>query len=232
MNDVHHLRPASQRFTRLLTTLFFLSLPLATSAENPSGIQPLRTFQASNIYSRLKEESIRPLFTAQEKEIFLRELENSPPNWNQMHDSSGQEHGEKLFALNRQRDEFRKEHPLLNQRIAFFWDGILWQFDDNNQGYKVVIGPAPTQTTWGIVRFKPIGLPNEMVSKAPPHLIQIIQNKIEQGQGAEICVLFTGNLIQWESIIYTFSHDEREQGMIMPVVQIDGVQYYSSCSNN
>mgnify|MGYP001268088496 FL=1 len=142
-----------------------------------------------------------------------------------MHDPAGQEYGARLFDLNRQRDELRKEHPLLNQRIAFFWDGILREFDDEHQGYHVVIGPAPTQTTWGLVRFKPIGYPNEMVSKPPPHLLEAIQNGIDQGQSTEIRILFTGTLIPWESIIYAFSHDGSKQGMIMPVVQIDQVQY-------
>jgi hypothetical protein len=213
-------------------TFFFLSLPLTTSAESFSGIQPLRYLQAQKIYSFLKEKSIRPLLTPQEKEDFLRELENAPPDWNQMHDLPSQEYGARLFDLNRQRDELRKEHPLLYQRLAFFWDGILIEFDDEHQGYKVVIGPAPTQTTWGIVRFKPIGFPNEMVSKPPPRLLQVIQNRIGQGQAEEIRVLFTGTLIQWESIIYAFSHDGLQQGMVMPVVQVDGVQYFSQNQQN
>ena len=64
-----------------------------------------------------------------------------------------------------------------------------------------------------------------MVSKPPPHLLEAIQNEIDQDQSTEIRVLFTGTLIPWESIIYTFSHDRSEQGMIMPVVKIDQVQY-------
>ena len=206
-------------------SFIFLSLPLTVLAKPLSGIQPLNYLQASQIYSLLKKESIRPLLTAQEQEIFLRELENTPPDWSKMHDPVGQEYGARLFVLNRQRDELREEHPLLNQRIAFFWGGILREFDEKRQGYKVVIGPNPTQTTWGIVRFKPIGFPNEMVSKPPPHLLEAIQNGIDQGQSTEIRILFTGTLIPWESIIYAFSHDGSKQGMIMPVVQIDQVQY-------
>ena len=232
MNDTHYLHLTCHRIFCFFMAFIFLSPSLTTSSELLSGIKPLSYLQDSKIYLLLKEESIRPLLTAEEQETFLRELENVPPNWNQMHDPPGQEYGARLFDLNRQRDELREEHPLLNQRIAFFWDGILREFDDNIQGFKVVIGPAPTQTTWGIVRFKPIGFPNEMISKPPPNLLQVIQNRIEQGQATEICVLFTGTLIQWESIIYAFSHDGLEQGMIMPVVQIDGVQYFSRCPQN
>ena len=123
--------------------------------------------------------------------------------------------------------DFGAKHPLLNQRIAFFWDGILREFDGKHQGHKVVIGPDTTQTSWGIVRFKPISFPNEMISKPSPKFLQDIQNGIIQGKTIEIRILFTGTLIPWESIIYAFSHDELEQGIIMPVIKIDGVQYLS-----
>ncbi len=226
MNDTHYLHLTCHRIFCFFMAFIFLSPSLTTSSELFSGIKPLSSLQDSKIYLLLKEESIRPLLTAEEQETFLRELENVPPNWNQMHDPPGQEHGARLFALNRQRDELREEHPLLNQRLAFFWDGILREFDGKHQGYKVVIGPNATQTTWGIVRFKPIGFPNEMVSKPSPRLLQAIQNRIDQGLATEIRVLFTGKLIPWESIIYTFSHDGVESGMIMPVIQIDGIQYF------
>ena len=226
MNNVHSLHLT--HYTRsLLIAFIFLSLPLTTSSEPLSGIQPLRYLDTSQIYSLLKRESIRPLLTAQEQEAFLIELENVPPNWDKMHDPPEQEHGTRLFELNRKRDTIREKHPLLNQRIAFFWDGILREFDGKHQGHKVVIGPDTTQTSWGIVRFKPIDFPNEMISKPSPKFLQAIQNGLIQGQTTEIRVLFTGTLIPWESIIYAFSHDELEQGIIMPVIKIDGVQYLS-----
>ena len=59
------------------------------------------------------------------------------------------------------------------------------------------------------------------------NLLKVIKNGIDQGQATEIRVLFIGTLVQWESIIYAFSHDGLEQGMIMPVVQIDDVHYLS-----
>ena len=226
MNNDHCLH-LTHYTSSLFIAFIFLSLPLTTSSETLSGIQPLRYLDTSQIYSLLKRESIRPLLTAQEQEAFLIELESVPPNWDKMHDQPGQEHGTRLFELNRQRDAIREKHPLLNQRIAFFWDGILREFDGKHQGHKVVIGPDTTQTSWGIVRFKPIGFPNEMISKPPPFLLQIIQNGLDQGKATEILVLFTGTLIQWESIIYAFSHDGLEQGMIMPVVQIDGIRYFA-----
>ncbi len=88
------------------------------------------------------------------------------------------------------------------------------------------MGPEFTQTTWGLVRFKPLQLPNEMVAVPSPVLLRSLQERIERGEPREIGILFTGTLLPWESIIYAFSHDGLEQGMVMPVVQIDGVRYF------
>ena len=87
MNNVHSLHLT--HYTRsLLIAFIFLSLPLTTSSEPLSGIQPLRHLNTSQIYSLLKRESIRPLLTAQEQEAFLIELESIPPNWDKTPDES------------------------------------------------------------------------------------------------------------------------------------------------
>ncbi|MDT7041024.1 hypothetical protein [Candidatus Nitronereus thalassa] len=186
----------------------------------------MHELQGTDAHSLIKDLSIRPLLTATEQESFLFELEQQPPPWDQLHDPPGEEHGARLFDLNRHRDDLREGNPLLNQRIAFVWSGFLHEFHEKHNGYKVVIGPHPTQTRWGIVRFKPTGLPNEMVTIPSPLLAPVIKEHIAKGHPPEIGILFTGTLIPWESIIYGFSHDGLEQGMIMPVVQIEAVQYF------
>jgi len=201
-------------------------LPLMAQAESPSGIQPLQPLNGSKVHALITDPSVRALLTAQEQEAFLIDLEKQPPEWDQLHDPPGDEHGARLFDLNRKRDDVREGHPLLNQRIAFVWSGILHEYDEGHQGYKVVMGPHPTQTTWGIVRFKPTGLPNAMVALPPPSLLHSLKTTIGEGKPLEISILFTGTLIPWESIIYGFSHDGLEQGMVMPVVQIDGVKFF------
>jgi len=205
---------------------FLIELPLLAKAEPPSGIQPLQQLHGSDVHSLLTDSSVRPLLTAQEQEAFLSELEKHPPQWDQLHDPPGEEQGTRLFDLNRQRDDLREGHPLLTQRIAFVWSGILREYHESLKGYKVVMGPNPTQTIWGIVRFKPTGLPNEMVAIPSPSLLHALHSQIGDGKPLEIGILFTGTLIPWESIIYGFSHDGLEQGMVMPVVQIDRVQYF------
>jgi hypothetical protein len=206
--------------------VFFLLSPPLIRAEPPSGVQPLHQLNKTNAHTLIKDSSVRPLLTASEQEAFLFELEQEPPQWKQLHDPPGDEHGARLFVLNRHRDEVREGHPLLNQSIAFVWSGLLHEYHDTHNGFKVVMGPRPTQTRWGIVRFKPTGLPNEMVAIPSPALVTYINERIAQGKPPEIGILFTGTLIPWESIIYGFSHDGLEQGMIMPVVHIEGVSYF------
>jgi len=219
-------RPGGHKFF-LWAVLGVLSWhPLLAQAEIPSGIQPLQQLRESNVHSLITDTSVRPLLTAQEQEAFLIELEKQPPKWDQLHDPRGDEHGARLFNLNRLRDDLREQNPLLKQRVAFVWSGILHEYHDGHQGFKVVMGPNPTQTTWGIVRFKPTGLPHEMVAVPPPSLLHSLKTQIDEGKPLEIGIFFTGTLIPWESIIYGFSHDGLEQGMVMPVVQIDGVQYF------
>lgn len=215
----------SNRLPGQLIGFICLLLPVVAHAETASGIQPLHQLHESQMYSLIQNDSIRPLVTADEQIMFLKELERSPPNWDQLHDPPGEEHGARLFDLNRNRDELREEHPLLKQQIAFIWSGILREYHEEHKGFKVVIGPKPTQTSWGIVRFKPTRLPNEMVAIPSEKAFRSLKNTIDKKRGVEIGVLFVGTLIPWESIIYGFSHDGLEQGMIMPVVQIDSVQY-------
>ncbi len=190
----------------------------------PSGIQPLETLPpAQPLFAGA---SIRALLTPTEQEWFLRELDKRPPEWEQLHDRAGEELGARLFDFNRQRDAAREGHPLLNQRVAFWWSGVLGDYGEAHRGFTVVMGPEFTQTTWGLVRFKPQGLPHELVAVPSADRLRTLRQRRTRGEPVEIGILFTGTLIPWESIIYAFSHDGDEQGLIMPVVQIDEVRYF------
>ncbi len=204
----------------------FVFFPVLADAEFPSGVQPLQKFPQSGVHALITDHTVRPLLTSAEQVRFLKELEHEPPKWNQLHDPPGEERGSRLFALNRRRDELRNGHPLLNQRIAFVWSGILSDYRERHNGYNVVLGPHPTQTSWGLVRFKPTEFPHEMVAVPSPIRLRTIQYLRARGEPLEIVILFTGTLIPWESIIYGFSHDGPDQGIVMPVVQIDGVHYF------
>jgi len=203
---------------------FFLGFSLECLADPPSGIQPLESLPQNRVL--FTGELIRTLLTAADQERFLNELEKQPPDWNQLHDPPGEELGARLFDFNRQRDASREGHPLLNQRVAFWWSGVLGEYQEADQGFSVVMGPEFTQTTWGLVRFKPLQLPHEMVAVPSAAGLRTLLDRHAKGEHVEIGILLTGTLIPWESIIYAFSHDGPDQGLIMPVVQVDGVRYF------
>ncbi|RMH04547.1 MAG: hypothetical protein D6704_10835 [Nitrospirae bacterium] len=173
----------------------------------------------------LDRRTIRLLITAHDQEQFLHELEHSPPPWDRLHDRQGEGHGERLFRFNRQRDAARMDHPLLRQRLAFLWAGVLRRYVPEYHGFTLAMGPVFTSTTWGLVRFKPIGLPDEMIAVPPPDLLPHLRTKLLAGDRIEIDILFTGHLVPDESLLYAFSHDGTDQGVIMPIVLIDGVHY-------
>ena len=204
--------------------VFSLGLSLECLADPPSGIQPLESLPRSR--TLFAGEPIRTLLTAADQERFLNELEKQPPDWNQLHDPPGQELGTRLFDFNRQRDALREGHPLMSQRVAFWWSGVLGEYQETRRGFSVVMGPEFTQTTWGLVRFKPLQLPHEMVAVPSAAGLRTLLERHAKGEHVEIGILFTGTLIPWESIMYAFSHDGIEQGLIMPVVQVDGVRYF------
>ena len=218
------------RRSRLLhpaaSVLFTLSLgfSLECLADPPSGIQPLESLPHDR--ALLTGEPIHTLLTAADQERFLNELEKQPPDWNQLHDPPGEELGTRLFDFNRQRDALREGHPLMSQRVAFWWSGVLGEYREALRGFSVVMGPEFTQTTWGLVRFKPLQLPHEMVAVPSATGLRTLLERHAKGEHVEIGILFTGTLLPWESIIYAFSHDGMEQGLIMPVVQVDGVRYF------
>lgn len=204
--------------------VFSLGFSLEGLADPPSGIQPLESFPQSR--ALFTGEPIHTLLTAADQERFLNELEKQPPDWNHLHDPPDEELGTRLFDFNRQRDALREGHPLMSQRVAFWWSGVLGEYREAHRGFSVVMGPEFTQTTWGLVRFKPLQLPHEMVAVPSADRLPTLRDRRVEGEPVEIGILFTGTLIPWESIIYAFSHDGEKQGLIMPVVQVDGVRYF------
>jgi hypothetical protein len=190
------------------------------------GIQPLIQLEGQSLH-QLIPRNIRPLLLPEEQEEFLQELEGYPPDWPTLQSPDHTDQSERLFQLNRARDEARLIHRnILQQPIAFLWSGLLRQYLPEYQGFSVALGPELTSTSWGIVRFKPMGLPDYLV--AIPSLESTKQFRLQQQNGEQITigVLFFGTLVADESLIYSFSHDQKEEGMILPVVQIEDVRYF------
>ena len=158
-------------------------------------------------------------------ESFLASIEGTPPDWavvyGQGHHDAG--HDERLFNLNRERDAAREGKPALNQRVAFAWVGELSGADAGSEGYPVSLSPELNETSWGIVRFKPEDVPNNLRPIPDSLLAREINKRLAHHRRVNVLVVMTGILIPSESIMYDFSHDAEGVGMIMPVVRLEQV---------
>ena len=158
-------------------------------------------------------------------EKYLEALDGSPPNWVELHGKDGARHDEMLFALNRARDRLRAGRPALSERITFLWDGVLSTYLQENASFLVAIGPEVIATRWGLVRFKPATLPAELLAVPPPDFRESLQARVARGENVKVIVAMTGRLVPDEALIYDFAHDEPGQGMVMPMVRVERIDY-------
>lgn len=219
-------------FLALFNLCAGLQFPDQVSGQPPmaKGIQPLIQLESQSLH-QLIPKSVRPLLLPKEQEQFLQELEGHPPDWHTLESLDHTEQSERLFQLNRTRDEARLIHKVLQQPIAFLWSGFLRRYMPEYQGFLVALGPELTSTSWGIVRFKPMGLPDYLVAIPSLESAKQIQSQQQKGEQIAIGVLFFGTLVADESLIYSFSHDQKGDGMILPVVQIEDVRYFITLPN-
>lgn len=217
----------------LLNVCVGLQFPDPVNGQPPTanGIQPLIQLEGRSLHQLIPRD-IRPLLLPKELEQFLQELEGHPPDWSTLQSLDHTEQSERLFQLNRARDEARLIHNnILQQPIAFLWSGFLRNYMPEYQGFSVALGPELTSTSWGIVRFKPMGLPDYLVVIPTLESAKQISTQQRNGEKIAIGVLFFGTLVADESLIYSFSHDQKGDGMILPVVQIEDVRYFISPAN-
>lgn len=220
-------------FLALFSFCAGLQFPDQVNGQPPmaKGIQPLIQLESQSLH-QLIPRNIRPLLLPKEQEQFLQELEGHPPDWHALQSLDQTEQSERLFQLNRTRDEARLIHKdILQQPIAFLWSGFLRRYMPEYQGFLVALGPELTSTSWGIVRFKPVGLPDYLVAIPSLESAKQIRSQQQKGEQIAIGVLFFGTLVADESLIYSFSHDQKGDGMILPVVQIEDVRYFITRPN-
>ena len=158
-------------------------------------------------------------------EKFFEALDGTPPDWAELHSSHGGRHEERLFALNRERDLSRAGRPALSQQITFIWEGVLSNYVSDKGGFLVAIGPEVIATRWGQVRFKPESLPAELVAVPLPALKESLRARVARGETIKVLVAITGGLVQNEALIYDFAHEDPSQGMIMPMVRVERIDY-------
>jgi hypothetical protein len=211
----------------LLSTVFgILGVDGTAAADDLSGVQVLFTVRAADLVTAMPADS-RVLVSPEAIEAFLVALDHTIPDWPAVHGAGHHDSGldERLFQLNRERDEQRKENEALTRRITFCWSGTLAPYDPGRGGFPVAVGPEFTKTAWGVVRFKPEDLPSNLTATGTPPLRDRLVDQMMNGKSIDIKVAMTGRLIPEESIIYDFSHEEEGQGLIMPVVRIEQMQY-------
>jgi hypothetical protein len=198
-------------------------------SQGVGGSGPLQFLTLDDLH-RLLPSSTHLMIHPTAVEQFLSELDVSPPDWATVygHGHHDPGHDDRLFELNRERDAKREGRPALSRRLAFSWTGELSGYDPQTGGFPVALGPKFLQTSWGVVRFKPEDAPGNLTVTTDPSHREQFQRQLEQGQHVEIDVVMTGVLIQPESIVYDFSHDEEGLGLIMPFVHVERVDFVMS----
>lgn len=212
--------------------LFFVFWPsfpwlsnVYSQTDSNKGVQPLLQLDGDPIHGLIPA-SIQPLILSREMEQFLQKLESVPPHWTQLRHPDITQQSERLFQFNRERDKARAaKNAILKQPIAFLWAGILRHYLPEYQGFSLALGPELTNTSWGTIRFKPMDLPDYLVAVPSLELRKELLVRQKQGEQIEIMVLCIGTLVPNESVIYGFSHDGHQEGMILPVVSVQNILY-------
>jgi hypothetical protein len=195
-------------------------------AEDALGTRPLLMIARNDLHTILPPDS-HILIDPHSIEQFLDALDGTPPDWRLVYGRGHHDpdHDERLFTLNRERDANRVGNPTLMQRITFVWFGELSRYDAEAGGFRVALGPKLTPTRWGVVRFKYENLQGELVAKASATVRGELEQRFVRGESVDITVAMTGRLIPEESVVYDFSHDQEDLGVIMPVVKIERLDY-------
>lgn len=223
---VARIPPMHRQTTAILAVLLML-LQASAFGEDVVGTRPLLVATQKTLPTLLPQD-IRLLHDPIAIETFLASLDGIPPDWHAFHGAHGDHQSEQLFALNRERDRLRTGRQALAQRITFLWNGVLSCDVPDRGGFLVAIGPEMIATKWGIVRFKPENLPVELVAVPPAKLKESLRQRAAHGESIPVMVAMTGRLVPDESLIYDFAHEDPSQGMIMPMVRVERVDYFIS----
>jgi hypothetical protein len=195
-------------------------------AEDAIGTRPLLTI-ARNDLSAILPPDCHILIDRHPIEQFLDALDGIPPNWGLVygHGHHGSGLDERLFTLNRERDARREGREALQWTVVFLWSAELSRYNPMTGGFSLAIGPIFTSTRWGVVRFKPVEAPSNLVVIPDPSTSEVFRRRLDAGGKIDIEIAMVGRLVPEECLVYDFSHDEEGVGIIMPVVRVERVEY-------
>ena len=182
-------------FVALLILSCLFPVP-STGAQEDVGISRIQFESLSQFASALPND-IQLLDDAIAIEGFLEALDGYPPDWPAIYGRGHHDpgHDDRLFQLNRERDERRVGNLALARRIAFRWSGELSRFDSAKKGFSVALGPVFTSTRWGQVRFKADDLPGELKAISPADSLDRLLRETAAGKTVELAVIIVGRLI-------------------------------------
>jgi hypothetical protein len=203
-----------------------ITLPVSVIAEDTPASRLLLITKTQDDLQLFLPMGTRLLRDPVEIENFLQELDGAPPDWPEIHGNHEHPDDEGLFVLNRERDRLRAGRPALSQRITFLWEGLLSSYVPDQCGFLVAVGPEMIATKWGLVRFKPESLPAELIAVPAPRVREFLQTKLARGENVRLVVAMTGCVVPDEALIYDFAHEDRHQGMIMPMVRVERIDYF------
>jgi hypothetical protein len=214
---------------KLVATLLaglFITLPCSVSAGDAPPSRLLLISKTQEELQLFLPMGTHLLRDAVEIEEFLQELDGVPPDWPEIHGRSEHPDEESLFLLNRERDRLRAGRPALSQQITFLWEGLLSSYMPDQCGFLVAVGPEMIATKWGVVRFKAESLPAELLAVPASRVSKFLQAKLARGENLRLVVAMTGRVVPNEALIYDFAHEDRGQGMIMPMVRVERIDYF------
>jgi hypothetical protein len=205
-------------------SLLLLALCSSAWGQEAEAIRPLLQSDPTGLQEALPETHL--LLDAASIENFLSLVDGTPPDWAAVYGSDS--HEGRLFLLNRERDRLREGRTERLGAVTFLWDGELSGYDPGARGFHVAIGPRVIPTTWGLVRFKPDNLPSNLVAVPSSQMRDALHSEAARRGKIDIIVALSGRLVPEESIIYDFAHEEPGQGMVMPVIRIERLDYLLS----
>jgi len=203
------------KLTATVLVGFLITFPCGASGEDTPASRLLLVAKTQDI-QQLLPKGTHLLHDPVAIEKFFEALDGAPPDWAELHGSHGDRHEERLFALNRERNLLRAGRPA----------GVLSRYMPDHAGFLVAIGPETIATRWGQVRFKPESLPAELVAVPLLDLRESLHVRVARGESIKVLVAMTGRLVSNEALIYDFAHEDPSQGMIMPLVRVEQIDYF------